>query len=254
MSLVGKTEENLVEKAKRVAAYKAVDEHLLPNAKVVGIGSGSTVVYAVERIAQLKESGQIDVSQMMFVPTGFQSKQLILAANLNLGSIDQFSVGDLDVAIDGADEVDQQLNCIKGGGACLLQEKLVSQCARKFVIIADSSKKSSKLGTGWMQGVPIEVVTMAYSKVQNDLIALGAKQVTLRQGGRAKAGPIVTDNGNFILDAHFGAIEPWEVEQLDVKIKLLVGVVETGLFRNGAVAYFGETDGTASTMVRPRQQ
>jgi ribose 5-phosphate isomerase A len=153
--------------------------------------------------------------------------------------------------VDGADEVDPFLNCIKGGGACLFQEKLVGQCARKFVIVADSSKKSSQLGTKWTQGVPIEVVPMAYPKVTADLLRLGAKEVTLRQGGKAKAGPVVTDNGNFILDTHFGAIEPREVRKLDIKIKLLVGVVETGLFNYASVAYFGETDGSASFLSRP---
>lgn len=243
---------NLVEKAKRAAAYKAVDEHFPDNAKVVGIGSGSTVIYAVERISQLGEIKGIDLSKITFVPTGFQSKQLILGAGLRVSSIDEFSVGDLDIVFDGADEVDEYLNCIKGGGACLFQEKLVGQCARKFVMVADSSKRSKRLGERWIQGVPIEVIPMAYPKVQSDLVRLGALEVTLRQGGRVKAGPVVTDNGNFILDTHFGPIEPQKVRELDIKIKLLVGVVETGLFNTAEVAYFGETDGTASTLYRKK--
>lgn len=242
--------QSLVEKAKRAAAYAAVDEHFPPDAKVIGVGSGSTVVYAVERIAQLKEEKGIDTDKILFVPTGFQSKQLILEAGLRVSAIDQYAVGELDIVFDGADEVDPELNCIKGGGACLFQEKLVGQCARKFVVVADSSKRSQKLGESWITGIPIEVVPMAYPKVESDLYRMGALAVSLRQGGKAKAGPVVTDNGNFILDTHFGAIEPESVRQLDIKIKLLVGVVETGLFGNAEVAYFGETDGTASCLTK----
>lgn len=236
---------DLVEKAKKAAAYRAVDDHFPQNAKVVGIGSGSTVVYVVQRIAQ-----RADVAGVIFVPTGFQSRQLLQKSGLIIGSIENYGVGDLDIAFDGADEVDPQLNCIKGGGACLFQEKLVSQCAKKFVLVADYRKKSDALGIQWLQGIPIEVVGMAYNKVTADLIKLGASKVVLREGGKAKAGPIVTDNNNFILDTTFPALKPEEVPELDQKIKLLVGVVETGLFSNGDVAYFGEADGTYSVRTK----
>lgn len=238
---------DLVEQAKKAAAYRAVDDHFPANATNIGIGSGSTVVYVVERIAQLAQANPEIASKVTFVPTGFQSKQLLQDAGLKVGSIDAYAVGDLEVAFDGADEVDPSLNCIKGGGACQLQEKLVSLCAKKFVLVADYRKKSDALGLNWTQGVPIEVIGMAYRKVTADLYKLGAKNVTLRMGGKAKAGPIVTDNGNFVLDADFGRIEPENIAKLDRDIKTLVGVVETGLFVNGDVAYFGEPDGTFST-------
>lgn len=240
---------DLVEQAKQAAAYKAVDLHFPESPKVIGIGSGSTVVYVVERVAQLAKANPEIAKNVVFVPTGFQSKQLLQDAGLIVGSIDSYAVGDLDVAFDGADEVDPQLNCIKGGGACQFQEKLVSLCARKFVLVADYRKKSEALGVAWTQGVPIEVVGMAYRKVTADLLSpkFGAKTVTLRMGGKAKAGPIVTDNGNFVLDADFGAIDAAKVPELDRNIKTLVGVVETGLFVNADIAYFGESDGTFST-------
>lgn len=234
---------DLVEKAKQAAAYHAVDDHFPKDARVVGIGSGSTVVYVVERIAQLDRKS---LANTVFVSTGYQSRQLIQAAGLNLGQIDAYQVGDLDIAFDGADEVDSQLNCIKGGGACLFQEKLVSVCARKFVLVADYRKKSDKLGVQWTQGIPIEVVPLAYNKVIRDLTAEGATSVTLRLGGKAKAGPVVTDNGNFLLDAVFPPLEPSSAKELDTKIKLMVGVVETGIFVNADIAYFGESDGTFS--------
>lgn len=238
---------DLVEEAKKAAAFRAVDDHFPtdPKPKVIGIGSGSTVVYVVERIAQ-----RSDVSDVVFVPTGFQSKLLIQKAGLTVGDIANYKIGDLDIAFDGADEVDASLNCIKGGGGCLFQEKLVAQCAKKFVLVADYRKKSEALGMQWTQGIPVEVVGMAANKVTNDLYALGAKEIDLRQGGKAKAGPIVTDNGNFILDAVFPVLKPEEVAEMDKKIKLLVGVVETGLFMNGNVAYFGEVNGTFTVRSR----
>lgn len=157
-----------VEASKRLAAYKAVEDHFDPSYSYVGIGSGSTVVYVVEAIAA---KGRDVTSHIIFVPTGEQSKQLIIEAGLQLGSIDALppveivesempyisaldvatGVQDLglkgkrqslDVAFDGADEIDEDLNCIKGGGACLFQEKLVSTAAKKFICVAGQCWKS----------------------------------------------------------------------------------------------------------------
>ena len=144
--------------------------------------------------------------------------------------------------------MDPNLQCIKGGGACLFQEKLVAISARKFILVAgekhsnitniDYRKHSDCLGRNWTQGIPIEIVPLAHTKVLNDLIHLGAQNPQLRMGGKAKAGPILTDNGNFIIDAHFGDIT--DPVNLARTIKQLVGVVEVGLFINMAdAAYFG---------------
>lgn len=230
-----------VETAKKLAAYRAVDENFTPDAKFVGIGSGSTVVYVAERIGQLKNKDQFTC-----IPTGFQSTQLIIDNGLRLGAIEQFSK--LDIAFDGADECDPSLNLIKGGGACLFQEKLVAASAKKFIVVADYRKKSPKyLGVKWTQGVPIEVVPNSWVKVTDELKKLGAKTTTLRSGGSAKAGPIITDNNNFLIDADFGEIE--DPQGLHDKIKALVGVVETGLFCGMAEkAYFGEDNGEVSLL------
>ncbi|CDK26115.1 unnamed protein product [Kuraishia capsulata CBS 1993] len=227
---------DLVEQSKKLAAYKAVDENLKPSDKYIGIGSGSTVVYVAERIGQLKRP------ELVCVPTGFQSKDLIISNGLTLGSIDQYC--DLDVAFDGADEIDSQLNLIKGGGACLFQEKLVASCSKKFVVVADYRKKSpEKLGYGWKKGVPIEVVPSAYPKLLREFVSLKGKP-TLRSGLPGKAGPIVTDNGNFILDVDFGEIPVEKVESLNSTIKALCGVVETGFFVNmTSKVYIGEENG-----------
>lgn len=231
---------SLVEKAKKAAAYKAVDDNFPKSAKVIGVGSGLTVVYVAERLGQLPQK-----NDFVCIPTGFQSKQLIIDNGLQLGSIEQFP--QVDVAFDGADEVDPSLNLIKGGGACLFQEKLVASAAKTFVVVADYRKQSpTKLGNKWRQGVPIEVVPNSYVTVTSELKKLGAVAVNLRQGGLAKAGPVVTDNNNFLIDADFGEIE--DPIKLHTQIKLLVGVVETGLFTGMAkVAYFGEENGEVAT-------
>lgn len=229
-----------VESAKKIAAYKAVEENLPADAKVVGVGSGSTVVYVAEKLGQLPNK-----SQLVCIPTGFQLKQLILDNGLALGTIEQYPT--IDIAFDGADEVSPgKLDLIKGGGACLFQEKLVASATDNFVVVADYRKKSPQyLGTNWTKGVPIEVVPNSWVYVTKKLHELGAKQVILRQGTPAKAGPVITDNNNFLIDADFGHIE--DPAALNTKLLAIVGVVETGLFVNMAKkVYFGDEDGSHS--------
>ncbi|GAV54350.1 hypothetical protein ZYGR_0AL00820 [Zygosaccharomyces rouxii] len=234
-----------LENAKRAAAYRAVDENLnVYEHRVIGIGSGSTVIYVAERIGQyLRDDEYRDyVAKFKCVATGYQSKQLIMDNGLTYAILEQHP--HIDIAFDGADEIDCNLDLIKGGGGCLFQEKLVSTSAKIFVVVADTSKKSPRrLGSHWVQGVPVEVVPAAYTRVQDDLLnLLGAKTATLRQGGKVKMGPVVTDNNNFILDTHFGDID--DPKKLHDKIKALVGVVETGLFiNNAAKAYLGSPNG-----------
>ncbi|SCU88203.1 LADA_0E08790g1_1 [Lachancea dasiensis] len=240
-----------LEQAKRFAAYRAVDENLdYLNHRVIGVGSGSTVIYVAERLGQylLDPKYAVHASQFVCIPTGFQSKGLILTNGLRLGTIEQHP--SLDIVFDGADEVDVNLQLIKGGGGCLFQEKLVSTSAAKFVVVADYRKRSPKyLGTNWVKGVPIEVVPTSYIRVLSDLkTKLKCKNAVLRQGAPAKAGPVVTDNCNFIIDADFGEIEHPEILHRD--IKMLVGVVETGLFiDNASKAYFGNPDGSVDLRV-----
>ncbi|RDL40021.1 Ribose 5-phosphate isomerase [Venustampulla echinocandica] len=276
-----------VEASKRRAAYKAVEDHFDVSYKYIGIGSGSTVVYVVEAIAA---KGRDITSKMIFIPTGDQSKQLIIEAGLPLGGIDSLPPVDstytkmdgvsalevatgvtdlglkgmrqcLDVAFDGADEIDEDLNCIKGGGACLFQEKLVATAARKFVCVADSRKLQPRLLTKW-KAIPIEIAPLAAPTIKRILITLGSPDPVIRQGGSAKAGPVVTDNGMWIMDAPFpplllpsdlkdghkgdGEHGIWEVHQLGRRLKRIVGVLEVGLFygRNGIqVANAGEEGG-----------
>lgn len=261
----------LIESSKRLAAYQAVKDHLRPEYTRIGIGSGSTVVYVVEAIAAL---GPSVTSKMAFYPTGAQSEELIEEAKLNLQYISKLPAGQqLDVAFDGADEVDDDMNLIKGGGACLWQEKIVAASAKQFVCVADFRKLSGRLGTAWKKGIPIEVLPMAAPRVLDELRRMGSENPRIRPGLPGKAGAIVTDNGMWIIDAPFaplllrkdtendkeagkGANGVWAVEALADKLIKIPGVAEIGLFygSNGlevasgaqkpVAAYFGMADGT----------
>ncbi|KAA0202296.1 hypothetical protein HAZT_HAZT011404 [Hyalella azteca] len=215
----------------------------------IGIGSGSTVVYAVQRLAERVKSEGLKV---VCVPTSFQARQLIIENNLPLTDLE--ITPQLDVCIDGADEADSSLCLIKGGGGCLLQEKVVASVSDQFVVIADYRKKSTHLGEQWSKGVPVEVVGMAYRPVASAIERLLGGKAVLRQA-KAKAidfgitlhhqGPVVTDNGNLLLDWIFEGRHDWKA--VNSTIKMIPGVVETGLFVNMArVAYFGMEDGSVS--------
>jgi ribose 5-phosphate isomerase A len=260
----------LVEQSKRQAAYQAVKDYLKPEYTRIGIGSGSTVVYVVEAIAAL---GPAITSTMTFYPTGAQSEELIEKAGLHLQYISKLPANQLlDVSFDGADEVDEDLNLIKGGGACLWQEKIVAASAKQFVCVADFRKLSSRLGTAWKKGIPIEVLPMAAPRVLGELKRLGSLDPRIRPGLPGKAGACVTDNGMWIIDAPFpplllpsdveeGAPRAdgvWTVDELADRLIKIPGVAEIGLFygKNGlqvasgaqkpVAAYFGMADGTVT--------
>ncbi|KAF2129492.1 ribose 5-phosphate isomerase [Dothidotthia symphoricarpi CBS 119687] len=231
-----------VESAKRAAAQQAVADHFDPTSGYVGIGSGTTIVYVVEAIKQHSTNPNV-----RFVPTGWQSRQLVIQAGLSPIAFD--SLPDnvmLDVAFDGADEVDAELNCIKGGGACLFQEKLVAERARKFVCVADYRKRQDRLLTNWPT-IPIEVAPLSQKKVIASLKILGSTDPKLRTTLLEKSGPLKTDQDFYIVDAPFpmllssadvtagkgkgdGSDGTWEVNRISKAIKGLTGVLEVGIF------------------------
>lgn len=227
----------LITQAKRLAAHRAVDLHVNCG-NLVGIGSGSTVVFAVERLAERVQKENL---QVKCVPTSFQARQLLIKHKLPITDLDINP--ELDVCIDGADEVDSNLNLIKGGGGCLLQEKIVASCSKTLIIIADFSKNSQKLGDQYKKGIPIEVSTMAYVPIRKRIQKLYGGTLELRMAV-VKAGPIVTDNGNFILDwKEYDQNVNWN--KINTELLSIPGVVETGLFINMASkAYFGMADGS----------
>ncbi|XP_063315884.1 ribose-5-phosphate isomerase [Pelobates fuscus] len=232
------TVSRMVEEAKKLAGYAAVDNHVKNN-QAIGIGSGSTIVHAVKRLAERVKEENLNV---FCVPTSFQARQLILENDLTLTDLDRHP--ELDVAIDGADEVDSDLNLIKGGGGCLTQEKIVAACAKSFIVVADFRKDSKNLGEQWKKGIPIEVIPMAYVPVSKALQGQFGGVAELRMA-ISKAGPVVTDNGNFLLDWKFDKVHDWNT--INTAIKMIPGVVDTGLFINMAErVYFGMEDGTVS--------
>ncbi|XP_014295823.1 ribose-5-phosphate isomerase [Microplitis demolitor] len=227
-----------LETAKKIAAYKAVDEYVTPNS-IIGIGSGSTVIYAVNRIAEKINENGLNV---ICVPTSFQARQLIINNHLTLGDLDTHPK--LDCVIDGADEVDADMTLIKGGGGCLLQEKIVASCTNQLIIIADHTKNSERLGQQYKKGIPIEVVPMAYVPIKKNIQDNYGGTVQIRMA-IAKAGPVITDNGNFILDWHFPFEQEKSWNKISSEIKLIPGVIEIGLFVNMAKkVYFGMPDGS----------
>ena len=177
------------------------------------------------------------------VPTSFQSKQLIISEGLTLGDLERHP--HIDIAIDGADEIDvKSLDCIKGGGGCQTLEKLVAYNANMLLIVADHTKESRILGSKWRKGIPVEVLPSAYIVVSKALRQMGGDP-TLRLCTGGKAGPVVTDNGNFIVDVIFGEMTAEKVRELNREIKMVPGVVEHGLFVGMAKrAFLGQEDGS----------
>lgn len=228
--------EKLLTSAKRSAAITAVDQ-FVRNGQCVGIGSGSTIEFAVEHLADKVKSENLSIS---CIPTSFQARDLIIKYGLCLSDLDRHP--SLDVAIDGADEVDKNLTLIKGGGGCLTQEKIIASVAKSFVVIADYRKDSEELGEQWKKGIPLEVIPMAYQPVTQKIMNKFGGCLQLRMA-KEKAGPVVTDNGNFILDWKFDKTHDWK--EVHTFIKLIPGVVETGLFVNMAsCVIFGMQDGS----------
>ena len=235
-------DDNLIELAKKNAGYAAVDD-FITDGMVVGIGSGSTVVFAVERLIQRVLQEKLHVT---CIPTSFQATQLIVEGGLPLGDLSRFP--EIDVDIDGADEVDASLHLIKGGGGCHVQEKIIARNSKRMIVVADYRKDSQHLGEQWKKGIPVEVIPLAFVPLLQKFQTMGG--VPSLRMAKNKAGPVVSDNGNFIIDVDFGVIA--DPVSLATELKQLTGVVDTGLFINLAQkAYFGQADGTVLTRELP---
>lgn len=202
---------------KKLAAEKAVEE--IKSGMIVGLGTGSTVFYAIHKLAEEIKSGRLtDISA---ISSSNQTEKL--AKDLGIPLITFSEKQSIDLTIDGADEVDRYLNLIKGGGGAHLREKVVVQASKNFIVVVDESKVSDKLGEKW--ALPVEVIKFAFPIIESYIELLNGKPDLRRYDS---GDPVITDEGNYIIDANFGIIQnPFELaEKLDSK----AGIVEHGLF------------------------
>lgn len=204
---------------KQAVATAAVDQ--IQSGMVIGLGSGSTAALMIEGLGARLAKGELQ--NIVGVTTSFQGE--VLAAELKIPLLSLNAVDRIDLAIDGADEVDPSFQLIKGGGACHVQEKLVASRAERFVVVIDSTKLVDRLNHGFL--LPVEVLPGAWRQVQQCLAEMNGN-AQLRMA-KQKAGPVVTDQGNLILDVSMddGIENP---KQLESRINNIPGVLENGLF------------------------
>ncbi|TCW62132.1 ribose-5-phosphate isomerase RpiA [Treponema sp. J25] len=210
------------QRLKELVGQTAVDQ-LVRSGMKVGLGTGSTAMPAVRRIGELLQKGVL--KDIKAVSTSFQTTVACEELGIPLYTLNSREIGgELDLTIDGADEVDPDNNLIKGGGGALLLEKIVAYASKNYAIVVDESKLVEHLGLAFP--VPVEVIPEARETVRRALEKLGAR-VTLRQAVR-KAGPVVTDKGNLLLDILFS--QPVDARLLEAEINQIPGVVENGFF------------------------
>ena len=195
---------------------------LLRGVNVIGLGSGSTVGFIVREMAELPDKESIE-----FMPTSLQIK--LEAEKCSLRIADENRIPQIDIAFDGADQIDSKFNMIKGGGGALLREKILISAAKKVVIVADAPK----FVQSFSRSVPIEVHPMARSIVSKKLVEVRGRPVlrTLDKGY-----PLITENGNLILDTFFPSIA--DPKKMELELKNIAGVLEVGFFTRRADIYY----------------
>ena len=208
--------ESLVKEEKRAVAKYA--SSLVKDGQVVGLGSGSTAaLFIVELGKRVKREGL----EIIGIPTSKASEELARKEGIKISTLDEYPELDLDV--DGADEVDPELNLIKGLGACMLREKVIAAASKLFVVIVDHTKLVDRLGS--KHPVPVEVLPFSLGYVKRKLRELGYK-FELRLGKNGE--PLVTDNGNYVLHVYTGPME--NPEEVDETLRNIPGILETGIF------------------------
>ena len=198
---------------KQLAAEAATA--LIEDGMTVGLGTGSTALFALRKLGERVRGGL----RVRGIPTSYWCRREALAQGIPLAALDE--VERVDFCMDGADEVDPDLNLIKGGGGALFREKMVADAAERFVVFVDRSKRVARLGAF---PLPVEVNPFGWKQAAARIGALGAA-VTLRTHGYS---PVITDNGGYLLDCAFGGID--DPAALEMQLRAVVGVVETGLF------------------------
>lgn len=203
------------DKQKQLVGEKAAS--YIEDGMKVGLGTGSTMYYLIKALGERVKSGL----NIIGIPTSNKTAEWAKEYGIPLSDFGE--IEQLDIAIDGADEVDPNLQLIKGGGGALLREKIVADTAKRFIVIVDESKMVSELGKF---PLPVEIVPFGYEATTRKVAKLGCEPVLRKENGKA----FVSDNGNYILDCAFEKIS--NPEKLHHELKAIVGVVETGLFIN----------------------
>ncbi|WP_010284835.1 ribose-5-phosphate isomerase RpiA [Bacillus timonensis] len=221
---------------KKAVGEKAIE--YIEDGMVVGLGTGSTVFYTISKLGECVKSGL----SIQGVPTSKQTEKLATKVGIPLISLNR--VEQIDVAIDGADEVDPDLNLIKGGGGALLREKIIATAAETFIVVADPEKNVEKLGSF---PLPVEVLPFGLKMTQKKIQELGlTTQLRQMQGT-----PFQTDNGHYILDCHFP--DRTNLKELERELNLIPGVIENGLFLGTADKYITlDRDNNNSIVIRQR--
>ncbi len=234
--MISKDEQKVL--AARTAIDTLIQEGKIFSGMKIGLGTGSTAMPAVRRLSERIEDGTL--RDIHAVATSFQTTLECEKLGIPVHSLnDRIIAGKLDLAIDGADEVGPERTLIKGGGAALLREKIIAYSSSVFAIVADESKAVSDHGTKFP--LPVEIIPEARVCVVSALEKMGASCV-LREGVR-KAGPVITDNGNMILDCLWKS--PVDAAEMEDKINDITGVVECGFFtRIPPVVFIAKSDGS----------
>ena len=230
-----------IQEQKQKAALEAVKH--VKDGFIVGLGSGSTAAFAIEALGERIKHENLHI---MGIPTSYQAFLLAVKCGIPITTLDEHP--EINVTIDGADQVTPELNLIKGMGAAMAREKIVAVASKLNIIIADEQKKVKLLGEN-NQVVPVEVLPFAISLVKRKIAAVGGKP-TVREG-KGKLGPVITDNGNAILDTYFGEIQ--NPAELEVKVKMIPGVVETGFFVGLTDIVYVGTSGAVEKIEKPRK-
>lgn len=212
------TDADLIKQAKQAVGRQAAGR--VASGMVVGLGTGSTSAFMIQALGERLQQGEI--KDVRGIPTSFQATVLARQYGIPLTTLDEAER--IDLAIDGADEVDPNKTLIKGGGAAHTREKIVDGLAETFLVVVDASKLVDRLGSTFP--VPVEVLPMAVTPVMRALKALGGDPV-LRMGVK-KDGPVITDQGNMVVDVQFGAIS--DPAGLERTLNNIPGVLENGLF------------------------
>ncbi|MEH7378648.1 MULTISPECIES: ribose-5-phosphate isomerase RpiA [Bacillaceae] len=218
---------------KKEVGEKAVD--YVKEGMVVGLGTGSTVFYTISKLGKLVQQG----FSIKGIPTSKQTEKLAIDVGIPIVSLNE--IDHIDLAIDGADEVNRDLDLIKGGGGALLREKIIAKAAKTFIVVSDSHKNVDTLGTF---PLPIEVVPFGYEMTMKYIRELGGNPKLREKDGN----PFLTDNGNFIIDSSFQEIN--HPKELEENLNLIPGVVDNGLFVGLADAVITIIDNKLVTKVR----